>query len=116
MSLFAEVNADKASEVGFQWQNVLVGVNNSSIGVAGTTLTIGGGNIIGLSQGAASGTTLPSAGLNLGVVRQINGVYVLSALARFLETQADGNVLSTPNLRTLDHEEARIVIGPNAVP
>ena len=47
------------------------------------------------------------------MVRQINGVYVLSALARFLETQADGNVLSTPNLLTLDNEEARIVIGQN---
>jgi general secretion pathway protein D len=112
-SLIAEVNADKAAEFGFQWQNVLGGVNNSDIGVAGTNFTIGGANIIGLSQGAASGTTLPSAGLNLGVVRQINGVYVLSALARFLETQADGNVLSTPNLLTLDNEEARIVIGQN---
>ena len=112
-SLIAEVNADKAAEFGFQWQNVLGGVNSSNIGVAGTNFTIGGTNIIGLSQGAAAGTTLPSAGLNLGVVRQINGVYVLSALARFLETQADGNVLSTPNLLTLDNEEARIVIGQN---
>jgi general secretion pathway protein D len=112
-SLIAEVNADKAAEFGFQWQNVLGGVNGSNIGVAGTNFTIGGTNIIGLSQGAAAGTTLPSAGLNLGVVRQINGVYVLSALARFLETQADGNVLSTPNLLTLDNEEARIVIGQN---
>jgi general secretion pathway protein D len=112
-SLIAEVNADKAAEFGFQWQNVLGGVNSSNIGVAGTNFTIGGANIIGLSQGAAGGTTLPSAGLNLGVVRQINGVYVLSALARFLETQADGNVLSTPNLLTLDNEEARIVIGQN---
>ena len=112
-SLIAEVNADKAAEFGFQWQNVLGGVNSSNIGVGGTNFTIGGANIIGLSQGAASGTTLPSSGLNLGVVRQINGVYVLSALARFLETQADGNVLSTPNLLTLDNEEARIVIGQN---
>jgi general secretion pathway protein D len=112
-SLIAEVNADKAAEFGFQWQNVLGGVNGSNIGVAGTNFTIGGTNIIGLSQGAAAGTALPSAGLNLGVVRQINGVYVLSALARFLETQADGNVLSTPNLLTLDNEEARIVIGQN---
>jgi general secretion pathway protein D len=112
-SLIAEVNADKAAEFGFQWQNVLGGVNSSNIGVAGTNFTIGGTNIIGLSQGAVSGTALPSAGLNLGVVRQINGVYVLSALARFLETQADGNVLSTPNLLTLDNEEARIVIGQN---
>jgi general secretion pathway protein D len=40
-------------------------------------------------------------------------VYVLSALARFLETNGDANILSTPTLLTLDNEEARIVIGQN---
>jgi general secretion pathway protein D len=40
-------------------------------------------------------------------------VYVLGFLARFLETTGDGNVLSTPNLLTLDNEEAKIVIGQN---
>jgi general secretion pathway protein D len=37
---------------------------------------------------------------------------VLGFLARFLET-GDGNILSTPNLLTLDNEEAKIVIGQN---
>jgi general secretion pathway protein D len=40
-------------------------------------------------------------------------VYVLGFLARFLESTGDGNVLSTPNLLTLDNEEAKIVIGEN---
>jgi general secretion pathway protein D len=34
-------------------------------------------------------------------------------LARFLESNGDGNILSTPNLLTLDNEEAKIVIGQN---
>jgi general secretion pathway protein D len=38
---------------------------------------------------------------------------VLGALANFLETTGDGNVLSTPNLLTLDNEEAKIVVGQN---
>ena len=112
-SLIAEVNAEKAAEFGIQWQNVLGNTNNRHFGIAGTNFTIGGANIIGLNLGAASGNTLPSPGVNLGVVRQVNGSYLLSALARFLETNADGNVLSTPNLLTLDNEEARIVIGQN---
>ncbi len=112
-SLIAEVNAEKAAEFGIQWQNVLGNTNNRHFGIAGTNFTIGGANIIGLNLGAASGNTLPSPGVNLGVVRQVNGTYLLSALARFLETNADGNVLSTPNLLTLDNEEARIVIGQN---
>jgi general secretion pathway protein D len=42
-----------------------------------------------------------------------NGVYVLGFLARFLQPDGDGNILSTPNLLTLDNEEAKIVIGQN---
>ena len=37
----------------------------------------------------------------------------LGALANFLQSSGDGNVLSTPNLLTLDNEEAKIVIGQN---
>ena len=53
-----------------------------------------------------------STGANFGVARQ-NGVNVLGFLARFLEANGDGNILATPNLLTLDNEEARIVIGQN---
>jgi len=112
-SLIAEVNADKAAEFGVQWQNILGSVSNSVFGVLGTNFTVGGANIIGLQAGVATGAVVPSAGANLGLVRNIDGRYVLAALARFLETNADGNVLSTPNLLTLDNEEARIVIGQN---
>ena len=38
---------------------------------------------------------------------------MLGFLARFLESSGAGNVLSTPNLLTLDNEEAKIVIGQN---
>jgi general secretion pathway protein D len=55
----------------------------------------------------------PTAGLNLGLAQRTNGVYVLSALARFLRNTGEGNILSTPNLLTLDNEEAKIVIGQN---
>ena len=112
-SLIVEVNADRAAELGVQWQQVLGSKGDSTLGVLGTNFTIGGSNIISLASGAASGQTLPSPGGNLGIVRNLNGTYVLSALARFIETQAGGNVLSTPNLLTLDNEEAKIVIGQN---
>jgi general secretion pathway protein D len=112
-SLIAEVNADKAAEFGIQWQNILGNKGDKNIGVLGTNFTIGGANIISLQTGLASGQTLPSSGINFGLVRNINGTYMLAALARFLETNADGNILSTPNLLTLDNEEAKIVIGQN---
>jgi general secretion pathway protein D len=55
----------------------------------------------------------PQPGLNIGAANRTNGVYVLGFLANFLESTGSGNVLSTPNLLTLDNEEAKIVIGQN---
>jgi general secretion pathway protein D len=112
-SLIAEVNADKAAEFGIQWQGAFGKAGDKNIGLLGTNFSIGGQNIISLATGAASGTTLPSTGGNFGLARNTNGVYVLGFLARFLEANGDGNILSTPNLLTLDNEEAKIVIGQN---
>jgi general secretion pathway protein D len=129
-ALMITVDATKAADIGFQWQGLLGAGGNSYIG-GGTNFSTGtGGNIIDTAVGAAalaSGgtttstttttTTTPSSllgnGLNLGWVPKINGVYTLAALAHFLETNAGGNVLSTPNLIAMDNEEAKIVVGQN---
>lgn len=115
-SLIAEVNVDKAAQFGVQWQSLL-GQNGSLIGLAGSNFTVGGVNLFtlaaGLSGGVTSTSTLPSAGFNLGLAAKHNGEYVLGALANLLQSSGDGNVLSTPNLLTLDNEEAKILIGEN---
>jgi general secretion pathway protein D len=112
-SLIAEVSAEKAAEFGVQWQGPIGGKGDTNIGLLGTNFRVGGANLISLAAQGASGTLAPSAGLNLGVAHNHNGTYVLGFLARFLQTTGDGNVLSTPNLLTLDNEEAKIVIGQN---
>ena len=110
-SLIAEVNADKAAEFGIQWQSVIGKSGDSTVGAIGTNFSIGGANILGLST--STGNVLPSTGINVGAANQVNGIYVLGFLARALQSSGDGNVLSTPNLLTLDNEEAKIVIGQN---
>jgi len=112
-SLIAEVSAEKAAEFGVQWQGPLGGKGDNNIGLLGTNFRVGGANLISLAAQGASGTVAPSSGLNIGVAHNNNGTYVLGFLARFLQTTGDGNVLSTPNLLTLDNEEAKIVIGQN---
>lgn len=112
-SLIAEVSADKAAEMGVQWQGPISSSGGGAVGLLGTNFSVGGANIISLATGAASGTAVPSTGANFGVAQRVNGVYVLGFLARFLESSGDGNVLSTPNLLTLDNEEAKIVVGEN---
>lgn len=106
-SLIAEVNANKAAAFGVQWQGAL---GNT---VAGTNFG-STGNLATITAGAASGTLGSiSGGLNIGVVQKIGSTNQLGFLANFLETTGDGNVLSTPNLLTLDNEEAKIVVGQN---
>lgn len=113
-SLIAEVNADKAAEFGIQWQGAFGSKGDGTVGVLGTNFGSGGNNIITLATQGASGTlTPPGQGINLGLFNKTAGVYVLGFLASFLEKTGDGNILSTPNLLTLDNEEAKIVIGQN---
>jgi general secretion pathway protein D len=114
-SLIAEVNMDKAAEFGIQWQGPIGGKGDSLIGLLGTNFGAGGKNIINLATqaGVAGSTVAPSTGLNLGVAARSNGVYFLGFLANFLQTSGAGNILSTPNLITLDNEEAKIIIGQN---
>ena len=117
-SLIAEVNADRAAQMGIQWQTA-VGEKGSAVGIIGTNFnnnlstSIGSGNIINAAGGSSTALTTLGNGLNLGTAKQINGTYVLSSLATFLQQNGQGNVLSTPTLLTLDNEEAKIVVGQN---
>jgi general secretion pathway protein D len=116
-SLIVEVSAEKAAEMGVQWQFGNVGAGGRQV-FGGTNLSSGGSNIIS----ASANPTGVGQGFNIGLLRgtstvNVGGVattvYNLATLARALETTANGNVLATPNLLTLDNEEARIIIGQN---
>lgn len=116
-ALIAEVTADKAAEFGIQWQD-LNGVNRAGANVIGGTnfgVAGAGGNIIS----AAGNIGTVGQGLNIGVVQGtttipgLGTVLNLGMLAKFLENDANANILSTPNLLTLDNEEAKIIIGQN---
>ena len=112
-SLIAEVSSDQAAAFGIQWQTALGGAGNANIGLLGTNFGADISNIINLSTALATGTPALATGTNIGVAHRTNGVYVLGALAHFLETKGTGNVLSTPTLLTMDNEEAKITIGQN---
>jgi general secretion pathway protein D len=108
-AMVVEVSENKLNEVGIQWVSALG--NNAGVG---TNLPVGG--IPGLLAAAINPETVLSGvrGMSVGVVRQnSSGSYTLGALANFLETKADGNILSKPNMITLDNEEAKIVVGQN---
>ncbi|WP_322010810.1 type II secretion system secretin GspD [Paraburkholderia sp. J12] len=116
-ALIVELNSNTNANLGIQWQ-----IGTGSL-LAGTNLAAGSGNnIVNLTAAAATGglagalaTANPALqqGLNVGWVHNIFGVQGLGALLQALSQSADANVLSTPNLITLDNQEAKIVVGTN---
>jgi general secretion pathway protein D len=119
-SLIVEVSSDKAAEFGIQWAG-LTGDSTSAYRVGTLTgFSSGGNNLINLATSklqsgttGSTGLTLPGNGLNLGVFRQINGALTLGAIAHALASEGNTNILSMPNLITLDNDEAKILVGQN---
>ncbi len=114
-SLIVEVQADKTAEFGIQWQD-LSGLNDNGTRVIGGTNFGGAGtNILGV----ATDLTSVGRGLNIGIIKGkitipgIGEITNLGFLARALETKANANVLSQPNIQTLDNEEAKFLVGQN---
>jgi general secretion pathway protein D len=109
-SLIVEVDSAKESQFGIQWQN-LVGGANSTVGILGTNFATS--NLLNQSINGADGKVLPGQGLNVATARNVNGKYIMTSLANFLQTNGGSNILSRPSLLTLDNEEAKIVVGQN---
>jgi general secretion pathway protein D len=113
-ALIVEVSTSISSEFGIQW-NDLSRLNSSGTNIiGGTNFGSTGSNIITSAQNL----TTVGEGLNIGVVRgtvTLGGTTIagLSGLARALEADTKNNVLSKPNILTLDNEEAKIVVGQN---
>ena len=118
-SLIVKVDAAKVADIGIQWQGLSGGKGDSTI-IAGGTNYSGTGNIVNLTAAinnpdrvAGLAAVAVPPGLNIGVLRKIGDFWSIGALARFLETKTDANVLATPNMVSLDNEEAKIVVGQN---
>jgi general secretion pathway protein D len=123
-ALIVELQATTGANLGIQWQGALLsnGGNNAIYG--GSNLFSAGGNgIVNLTAaGYAAGQSTTAAvaaanalteGLNIGLLHKFGNFFGLGGLLQALSTYQDANVLSTPNLITLDNEEAKIVVGQN---
>ncbi len=113
-SMIVEVSPSDSADFGFQWQGLL-GKSGDKFGLVTGTNFSGNGrpSIIDINTSAARGQINVGAGLNLGLLSVVNGVTSLAAIAKVLQTQSETNIISTPNLITLDNEEAKIVVGEN---
>jgi general secretion pathway protein D len=121
-SMIVELTASNAAELGVQWQ----ALNSANTAYGGTNFngpaSSGNTNILGASAAinsalgtAAAGAAVPAlgVGLNIGSITNFGSNLAFSSLLRAVSTISGANVLSTPNLMTLDNEEARIIVGQN---
>ena len=105
-SLIVEVTQEDAAQLGVQW------MRNNGRFIGGTNL---GGS--GLNTSATNTIDLLSNGLNLGIVNGtvnipgVGEILNLNLLVQALQTKSGVNILSTPNILTLDNEVASIIVG-----
>ena len=114
-ALIVEMTLEATQELGVQWAG---GIPAGSGAIAGVQ------NFVGANPSLGAVITTPtslaaSGGLMLGFLGERvtlpDGTVIrsLGALARALEQQSLANILSAPNLMTLDNAEAKIVVGQN---
>ncbi len=118
-ALIVELNSTTQGNLGIQWQ-VASGQFLGGTNLAATAGSVAGNSIINLTTGGTAATAGLAAniaglnqGLNIGWLHNMFGVQGLGALLQYFAGVSDANVLSTPNLITLDNEEAKIVVGQN---
>lgn len=119
-ALIVEVSGNNGEQLGIEWMSgkgykndtvtVVGGQNYGTISAVGSAIANNtGGNI----TTAVAGALQP--GLTVGVLQGslAAGNITLGGLVHALETTGEANVLSTPNILTMDNEEAEIVVGQN---
>jgi general secretion pathway protein D len=126
-SMIVEISSQKAEELGIQWQALLGGGGdrlyiNSASGISSSgsipQVSTGASSILGIGGTSANAASLSALGgvnngFNIGWLHKFGATFGLSALAKAISNQSGVNILSTPNLLTLDNEEAKIIIGQN---
>lgn len=106
-TIIVEVSASKTAELGVEWAGV-TGDSTSNYRLG--AVTSNQGNLVNLADPTKRLGAI-STGFNVGLFRQIGGQLGIGAVLKALENDNGTNLLSMPNLVTLDNEEATIVDG-----
>jgi general secretion pathway protein D len=131
-ALIVELSANNTANLGIQWQGALLSNSGNNGVYGGSNFNTAGGtqSILGLTAtgayiaqnpstaistivGNGGQNNLLSNGLSIGLLHRFGNIFGLGGLLQALSTSSDANILSTPNLMTLDNEEAKIIVGQN---
>ncbi|MEO8464445.1 MAG: type II secretion system secretin GspD [Gammaproteobacteria bacterium] len=108
-AIIVEITESKAAQIGTTW--LLNGADsNKGLGITNFSSTTGSITQLAASGSAASASAV-SQGLTAAIGRLRDGGTSWVALLNALRGDADTNVVSTPQIVTLDNEEAEIKVG-----
>lgn len=115
-ALILETTLDSGNKFGVEWETTLGG--HSGVGTIGYINDSSSGLTSFVSSAMDGKTPGLSSGFNLGVLGNVikyNGASfpTLGALANFIKTASSINILSNPQILTLDNEEAQVFVGEN---
>ena len=114
-ALIVEITTDKAAQFGFQWaggREVGSGAAGGLINFTAANPSLGAAALNPQTLAAAGGLSIAYVGKKI-TLSDGTTVTSLGALANALESHNIANVLSMPNLLTLDNAEAKIIVGQN---
>lgn len=110
-AIIAEITTNNNKEVGVGF--AVDGTNRDSGALpAGISNFAGVGDLLLSVASGTAPTSLPS-GLSFGLGGESGSGVRYGALLRALQTDTNTNILSTPNIVTLDNEEAELIVGQN---
>ena len=110
-AIIAEITTSNDKEIG-------VGIAVDGSQKSDGALPVGVSNFAGIGElllstiGGVTPTALPS-GLSFGIGDERSNGVRYGMLLRALQTDQNTNILSTPNIVTLDNEEAELIVGQN---
>lgn len=109
-AIIAEITVSKNKELG-------VGIAVDGTARDSGALPVGISNLAGIGDllaaaSAGTATSVPS-GLSFAIGEETSSGLRYGALLRALQTDTNTNILSTPNIVTLDNEEAELIVGQN---
>lgn len=108
-----EMSLDKTRELGMEWRTTEDVNPNGFTFAGGTLLSPPGAGISTFAANPLGVSGLSIAAIKGSVVVGKDTLLNVGALLRAFQADSDVNILSTPNILTLDNQEAKIVVGQN---
>jgi general secretion pathway protein D len=118
-SMIIEVSSTKTGTFGVNW---LFGGGNNSVVSLGTTSSSTIANLTTAANASTLGTSAAGTALSalagtstygIGILHNFGSLLGVGGFLEAVQGDTDVNILSTPNLMTLDNQEARILVGQN---